>query len=188
MQAGKSIIIHKSPIIQQGLKSILLSRNIVISDIINDVPECAVISNWKDTLLLIDIRFANEFRKHFKILRKNGNELIGIETSDSADELSAEFDTVLDINDSTEIIIRKMSDYVSRISDTKSNNQLSVREIELLTMVAQGYSNKQIADQLYISIHTVITHRKNITSKLGIKSISGLTLYAALNNMVEYHQ
>ena len=81
-----------------------------------------------------------------------------------------------------------MSNYVSRISDTKANNQLSAREIELLTMVAQGYSNKQIADQLYISIHTVITHRKNITSKLGIKSISGLTLYAALNNMVEYHQ
>jgi len=47
-----------------------------------------------------------------------------------------------------------------------------------------GKTNKEIAENLFISIHTVITHRKNITSKLGIKSISGLTVFAIINGFV----
>lgn len=61
---------------------------------------------------------------------------------------------------------------------------LSEREIEVLKAIALGMANKEIADKLYISIHTVISHRKNITSKLGIKSISGLTVYALLNSLI----
>ena len=45
--------------------------------------------------------------------------------------------------------------------------------------------NKEIADQMNISIHTVISHRKNITRKTGIKSVSGLTVYALLNNLID---
>ena len=55
-------------------------------------------------------------------------------------------------------------------------------------MVMDGNSNKEIAENLFISTHTVITHRKNITHKLGIKSISGLTIYAILNGLVEIDQ
>ncbi len=62
--------------------------------------------------------------------------------------------------------------------------QLSEREIEVLKLVAIGYANKEIADQLFISINTVITHRKKITEKLGIKSIAGLTVYALMNNYI----
>ncbi len=61
---------------------------------------------------------------------------------------------------------------------------LTEREIEVLKSVACGYSSKEIADLLFISINTVITHRKNITEKLGIKTISGLTVYAIMNNIV----
>ena len=61
---------------------------------------------------------------------------------------------------------------------------LSEREIEVLKAIALGMANKEIAERLYISIHTVISHRKNITSKLGIKSISGLTVYALLNSLI----
>jgi len=66
-----------------------------------------------------------------------------------------------------------------------SDNELTHREKEILRQVAMGYSNKEIAEGLHISIHTVITHRKNITSKLGIKSISGLTVYAIINRMID---
>jgi len=187
MQVGNSVIIHKSPIIQQGLKNILLSRNIGISDIMNFIPEIDNLREWNDLLILVDIQLAKEIKNNIKVLKKNGNTIIGIETHNSNKELDMYFDEIININDQTNIIAIKINDYIVKVADTKSNNQLSAREIELLTMVAQGLSNKQIADQLFISIHTVITHRKNITSKLGIKSISGLTLYAALNNMVELH-
>jgi DNA-binding CsgD family transcriptional regulator len=62
--------------------------------------------------------------------------------------------------------------------------ELSEREREILVAVARGLTNREIADQYFISIHTVISHRKNITRKTGIKTIAGLTVYALLNNMI----
>lgn len=62
---------------------------------------------------------------------------------------------------------------------------LSLREKEILAAVAHGKTNKEIADDLFISINTVVTHRKNIARKTGINSIAGLTVYAILNHIVE---
>jgi len=62
---------------------------------------------------------------------------------------------------------------------------LTAREVEVLVKVVKGYINKEIADQMNISITTVISHRKNITAKLGIKSVSGLTVYAVMNGYVD---
>ncbi len=63
--------------------------------------------------------------------------------------------------------------------------ELSEREKEILVSVAQGLLNKEIADKHNISINTVITHRKNITRKTGIKTVPGLTVYAILNNLID---
>ncbi len=73
-----------------------------------------------------------------------------------------------------------------RVSELESmiNSELSEREKVILAHVATGKTNKEIADFENISIHTVITHRKNITAKLGIKSISGLTVYAIFNGLI----
>ena len=57
-------------------------------------------------------------------------------------------------------------------------------EKTIVRLVAMGLTNKQIAGELFLSAHTVITHRKNISSKLGIKSVSGLTVYAIVNNII----
>ncbi|MDR1357042.1 MAG: LuxR C-terminal-related transcriptional regulator [Tannerellaceae bacterium] len=62
--------------------------------------------------------------------------------------------------------------------------ELSLREKDVLKLIAQGCANKDIADKLNISLNTVLTHRKNITAKLGIKTISGLTFYAIMNGLV----
>ena len=66
-----------------------------------------------------------------------------------------------------------------------TGHELSAREIEVLVLITKGLINKEIADKLNISLNTVITHRKNITEKLGIKSVSGLTIYAVMNGYVE---
>jgi DNA-binding NarL/FixJ family response regulator len=58
------------------------------------------------------------------------------------------------------------------------------REAEIIRLVAEGYSNKQIADKLFLSAHTVTTHRKNIMNKLGINNTAGLVLYAVRENII----
>ena len=66
-----------------------------------------------------------------------------------------------------------------------TGHELSAREIEVLVLITKGLINKEIADKLNIGLTTVITHRKNITEKLRIKSVSGLTIYAVMNGYVE---
>ena len=62
---------------------------------------------------------------------------------------------------------------------------MTPREIEVLQLIAQGFINKEIANRLNISFNTVLTHRKNITAKLGIKTVSGLSFYAMMNGYVK---
>ena len=66
----------------------------------------------------------------------------------------------------------------------KEEDSLSDRENEVLLLVAQGLSSKQIAEKLNISLHTVNTHRKNITRKTGIRSVAALTVYASLHKLI----
>ena len=64
-------------------------------------------------------------------------------------------------------------------------HQLTRREIEVLSLIVQGHINKEVADKLHISLSTVITHRKNIMDKLGMKSVSALTIYAVTHGYVD---
>ena len=73
----------------------------------------------------------------------------------------------------------------SSVSSPDTEHDLSPREIEVLVLVTKGLINKEIADRLNISLTTVISHRKNITEKLGIKSVSGLAIYAVMHGYVE---
>jgi len=61
---------------------------------------------------------------------------------------------------------------------------LSVREIEIIKLIAQGLTNKEIADNLFLSVHTVNTHRKNIMQKLGLKNTASIVIYAVKENIV----
>lgn len=62
---------------------------------------------------------------------------------------------------------------------------LSPREIEVLSLVVRGYINKEIADKLCLSLPTIVSHRKNLMSKLGVRSVSALTIYAVMNGYVD---
>lgn len=72
----------------------------------------------------------------------------------------------------------------SGLNGEGSNKELSARETDVLQLIVKGITNKEIADKLNISLNTVLTHRKNITAKLGIKTVSGLTFYAIMNGLI----
>ena len=65
---------------------------------------------------------------------------------------------------------------------------LSDREIEVMSLIVQGFINKEIADKLNIGLSTVITHRKNIMDKLGLKSVSALTIYTVMHGYVDINK
>ena len=97
------------------------------------------------------------------------------------------YNGIIEISDTKMKIINTLNQIVqnSEHGDKGDDVELSKREIDVLIAVAKGMMNKEIADQMNISIHTVISHRKNITRKTGIKSVSGLTVYALLNNLID---
>lgn len=94
------------------------------------------------------------------------------------------FPVAIDIRERRNRIGAILKDAVDRYDNAAEENyELSDREREVLIAVAQGLSSKEIADKLCISIHTVNSHRKNITHKTGIKSVAGLAVYAMLHNL-----
>ena len=84
---------------------------------------------------------------------------------------------------------QELFDHCARILESTSmrksdRTDLSAREMDVLREISTGITNKEIADKLCISVNTVITHRKNISAKLGIRSASGLSLYAMMNGII----
>ncbi len=69
--------------------------------------------------------------------------------------------------------------------NTDEANTLSEREREIIAYIVKGLTNKEIAAELFLSINTILTHRKNISRKLDIHSVSGLTIYAIVNGIVK---
>ncbi len=189
----KIIIIEPSPVIQEGMKIVL-----------EQMPEFKVMEVFSDLRafqenkqhLLCDIIILNpaivNFYKQFTIrslFPEHANTVIVALLYGYVDsETVNSFDGTLDIYDEGSKMIKKLQKIVhnnnlQHDNNNKDNVDLSDREKEILVSIAKGWTNKEIADKHFISVHTVISHRKNITRKTGIKTVSGLTLYAIFNNL-----
>ena len=79
-------------------------------------------------------------------------------------------------------------EHMPPLPETLQRKILSDREIEVMSLIVQGYINKEIADRLHIGLATVITHRRNIMDKLGLKSVSALTIYAVMHGYVDINK
>lgn len=79
-------------------------------------------------------------------------------------------------------------EHMPPLPKTLQRKILSDREIEVMSLIVQGYINKEIADRLHIGLATVITHRRNIMDKLGLKSVSALTIYAVTHGYVDINK
>ena len=97
------------------------------------------------------------------------------------------YDGHFSICDDTDTIAAQISHLLHTDEEEADSGQdlLSQREKEIITCVVKGMTNKAIADKLFLSVHTIITHRRNIARKLQIHSPAGLTIYAIVNKLVE---
>lgn len=113
--------------------------------------------------------------------------VLALEGPAVTEDILRQYDGAVSLYDDAAGIVRKIRSAMdSRLPEPSGEgNELSSREKEILVCVAQGMLNKEIADKFSLSIYTVITHRKNITRKTGIKTVAGLTVYAILNNLID---
>ena len=114
--------------------------------------------------------------------------LIGLVTSYVESQHQRQFAGVIELNDDFQRIkstLKQVTNSLQSDGDEPDTDPLSDREKEVLVCLSKGLKNNEIADTLNISVHTVITHRKNIVRKTGIKSVAALTVYAILNNLIE---
>lgn len=119
---------------------------------------------------------------------KSGIKYIALVCSVIDNNALKEYDESIAICDDIDIITTKVNHLLYTEEEGEKDNEqetLSQREKEIITCVVKGMTNKAIADKLYLSIHTVMTHRRNIARKLQIHSPAGLTIYAIVNKLVE---
>lgn len=123
----------------------------------------------------------------FFLPRRNKTLLLIDRYEESAFPGSAPTNHYICKNISQEALIEKLQLFFTAetaVLPGEGNRDLSARETDVLQQIVKGITNKEIADKLNISLNTVLTHRKNITAKLGIKTVSGLTFYALMNGLV----
>lgn len=96
------------------------------------------------------------------------------------------YDEQINLFDDVDKLTQKIASLMNAAADDENElDALSQREKEIIGCIVRGMTNKEIAEKLFISVHTVITHRRNITRKLQIHSAAGLTIYAIVNKLVE---
>jgi DNA-binding CsgD family transcriptional regulator len=180
-------VIEPSQIICEGLSNILmkLKKNFYLYRF-NDLEEFKI-SASKETfnVAIVNPSVVQNRLPDFAKLKNNQSGILWIALVYSFydEEILQKFDDSLSVTASVEQITNKIVQ-INPPTEKSPHDDLSEREIEVLTQMVKGFANKEIADTLNISIHTVISHRKNITEKTGIKSLSGLTIYAITKKII----
>lgn len=184
-------ILEPSRIICEGLQTILyqsdLDCRVHRSETLEELMELLEITPL-DILIVNPLQFVNREKETRKIRKQYPSMSVAGIDYGIIQKQSMLTDLSFTLYDSAEHIIHLLSklDKKNRAVGLQENedDNLTKREIEVLTGLVNGMMNKEIADSLHISIHTVVHHRKNITMKTGIRSQSGLTIYAISKKIV----
>lgn len=189
----KALFIIPSMVVARGLESILADvgefETIGIFTDLSRSSETRLRNMDADIIIIDPIVFDYESRLNARniIAEHSPAAVIAFMSAPMGEEVIKQFDDIIGPYDEPVTIVKKMRAALEQRQDsTKTEGEeLSQREKEILVCVAKGMLNKEIADTFNISIYTVITHRKNITRKTGIKTVAGLTVYALLNNLID---
>lgn len=119
--------------------------------------------------------------------RNENTKVLAFVSSFSDSSVLSRYDGSVSIYDTMDTVVSAIKSALEQneeADDPQTRDTLSQREKEIVVGVVKGMTNKEIADDLFLSVHTVITHRRNISRKLQIHSVSGLTIYAIVNKLV----
>jgi DNA-binding NarL/FixJ family response regulator len=190
MQRLSILIIEQSFIIREGIKTLLSQMNQPFSmeevdEFVIDLPK--LLRKTKPNLVLINPKYIGT---DIVLPRTNNSKIIfaAILQGEIEPNIKSKFECCLQIDADKQTLSKQFEEMIEKGAGKKKiqqNSTLSEREISILKLVALGLTNNDIGEKLYISTHTVMTHRKNITRKLGIKTVSGLTVFAILNNIIK---
>ena len=186
----KILLIEPSEIVAAGL-----------SDIISRIPNFSIVqtlsnlgyynpaaSNNIDIIIVdpsvIDYNERFDIRSYFN---NDSITIIALMLGNHEESVIRQYDGCIGIYDNTQRVAQKLRSAIEEAAQTPRSdiNELSSRERDILAAVAKGMTNTEIADEFNISVYTVISHRRNISQKLGINSIPGLTVYAIMNKLVD---
>ncbi|MBR6649544.1 MAG: response regulator transcription factor [Bacteroidaceae bacterium] len=187
----KVLLIEPSEIITAGFKEIL-GRNpefTLVGTLVNP-------SLYSNILTKVDIIVINpavvNYNERFDIRAYfcgdgENISIVALTNSGYEESVIRQYDGCINIYDNAARIVQKLHAAIeeSQLNPRNELNELSTRERDILVAVAKGKTNKEIADEFNISIYTVISHRRNISRKLGINSIPGLTVYAIMNKLID---
>ncbi|WP_289054763.1 response regulator transcription factor [Carboxylicivirga marina] len=183
----KVLIVENSHIIAIGLISYLRSfqeiEPIKVTSIEADC--CKLVKEFEPEIILVNTSFIGH-ETMAKLMEAKREEALVIHVFNTSLPIDSPVNQI-SILESQDSMQGKLNEALKRINSAQKEivtEELSPREKAILKEVALGLTNKEIAEKTYISTHTVISHRKNITRKLGIKTVSGLTVYAILNNII----
>ena len=187
------LLIIPSRIIARGMEGVFHDLGeFSVEGILTDLSRTSEVrlKNMDVELIVVDpviFDYASRASGRSRIAEYSDAAVVALQTVPMEDDVWRQYDEMVNLYDLPPVIIKKLRTVLANRSETpKSDSQeLSAREKEILVCVAKGMLNKEIADLYNISIYTVITHRKNITRKTGIKTVAGLTVYALLNNLID---
>jgi len=205
------LIANNNQIAGEGIKTILQSnRGNRVLGIVNSVddlkknssryfPDIIVLDYNDDSFGVSSVKEIKQIYKDTKILSitdalpkdtiynalKSGVDSYLLSDCDKPEIMEAIADTYAGKQFYCGVVI----DILSEKNESEANGcdgvSLSEREIEIIKLISDGCTNKEIADQLFLSTHTVNTHRKNIMNKLGIKNTAGIVIYAVKENIIK---
>lgn len=189
----KVLLIMPSKIIARGIEAVLSELGeFRVDGILSDLSHTseARLRNMDADVIMIDpvvFDYVSRMNVRNRISEYSTAAVVAFKSIPMDEEQLKQYDGVVGLYDDPVTVVKKLRESMSSREESVDSEgyDLSVREKEILVCVAKGMLNKEIADFYNISIHTVITHRKNITRKTGIKTVAGLTVYALLNNLID---
>lgn len=181
-------IVEPSVIIRNGIVSVLKRLNLDIDIVeISDMPQLQILleKHNPDVVIIDPTQIGMISLQHIKENLSGSKKFIALQSNLADASALKGYDEFISLYDSAEQIKTKVETVISKNKQDDSDKQeLSQREKEIVSCIVKGLTNKQIAEVLHLSVHTVMTHRRNISGKLQIHSSAGLAIYAIVNKLV----